>query len=39
MPPTLQFGVAEIVSSIAAMRTSIEKQISENQEYTKQFYG
>ena len=34
-----QSGVAEMVSDIATMRTSIEKQIIEQQEYTKQFYG
>ena len=34
-----QSGVAEMVSGIAEMRTSFAKQIIENEEYTKQFYG
>ena len=35
----LRSGVAEMVSGIAAMQTSIAKQVKEQREYTKQFYG
>ena len=34
-----QSGVAELVSAIGVMRLSFDKQVVENQEYAKQFYG
>jgi len=36
---TFQAGVADMLSNIVVMRSSIEAQMKANQEYFKKFYG